>query len=89
MYNRKKLDRERLEIYLTQLLMMYRLIVFAVGLIVFLYGLLVLIHSVVIGCLIAFLGLYLMMVGSSFWMINKTVKFLTWVALVGKKEEDN
>jgi hypothetical protein len=87
MYNRKKLDRERLEIYLTQLLMMYRLVVFAVGLIVFSYGLIVLIRSTFAGALVAIFGLYLMLAGSSFWMITKTVKFLTWMALVGKKEE--
>lgn len=86
MYNRKRLDRERLEIYLIQLIMKIRLIIIALGIIIFFYGLTVMVSSLIAGSLIGVFGLYLVILGSSFWMITRTAQFLTWVALVGKKE---
>ena len=86
MYNRKCLDRERLELYLTQLIMKIRLIILALGIFIFVYGLAIMISSLIVGSLIAVFGLYLAILGSSFWMITKTARFLTWVALVGKTE---
>jgi len=85
-YNRKRLDPERLELYLTQLIMKIRLIILVLGVFIFVYGLAVLVSSLVAGNLIAVFGLYLVLLGTSFWMITKTARFLTWVALMGKKE---
>ncbi len=86
MYNRKRLDRERLELYLTQLIMKIRLIILALGIIIFFYGLTVMVSSLIAGSLIGVFGLYLVLLGSSFWLITRTARFLTWVALVGKDE---
>ena len=87
MYNRKKLDRERLEIYLTQLIMKIRLIILMMGIFVFIYGVTIFLNSLIGGFLISCIGLFLVFLGSSFWMISKTVMFLSWMALVGKKEK--
>ena len=86
MYNRKRLDRERLELYLTQLIMKIRLIILMLGIFIIVYGLAVMVSSLIAGSLIGIFGLYLVILGTSFWMITKTARFLTWVALVGKKE---
>jgi hypothetical protein len=85
-YNRKKLDHERLELILVQILMKVRLIILVLGIFIFVYGLAIMVSSLIAGSLIAVFGLYLAILGSSFWMITKTARFLTWVALVGKKE---
>lgn len=86
MYNRKKLDRERLEIYLTQLIMKIRLIILMMGIFVFIYGVTIFLNSLIGGLLISCIGLFLVFLGSSFWMISKTAMFLSWMALVGEKE---
>lgn len=86
MYNRKRLDRERLELYLTQLIMKIRLILLVLGVFIFIYALAVMLTSMLAGSLIGIFGLYLVMLGTSFWMIIKTARFLTWLAFVGKKE---
>lgn len=85
-YNRKRLDRERLELYLTQLIMKIRLILLVLGIFTFVYALAVMLSSMLAGSLIGFLGLCLVILGTSFWMITKTARFLAWLALVGKKE---
>lgn len=87
MYNRKKLGRERLEIYLTQLLMKIRLIILMIGIFVFIYGLTTILISLVGGILISCIGFFFVFLGSSYWMITKTAMFLSWMALVGKKED--
>lgn len=87
MYNRKKLNRERLEIYLTQLIMKIRLIIFMMGVFIFIYGVTTMLNSLIGGILISSIGLFFVFLGSSFWMITKTAMFLSWAALVGKKEE--
>jgi len=38
MYNRKRLDRERLELYLTQLIMKIRIILLVLGIFTFVYA---------------------------------------------------
>ena len=86
MFNRKRLDRERLELYLTQLIMKIRLILLVLGIFTFIYALAVMLTSMLAGSLIGIFGLYLVMVGTSFWMITKTARFLAWIALVGKKD---
>lgn len=86
MYNRKRLDRERLELYLTQLIMKIRLILLVLGVFIFIYALAVMLTSMLAGSLIGIFGFYLVMLGTSFWMIIKTARLLTWLALVGKKE---
>ena len=86
MNNRKKLDHERLELILVQILMKVRLIILVLGILLFLYALAVMLNSLIAGILIGVLGILLTLLGTSFWMITKTVRFLTWVALVGKKE---
>jgi len=86
MYNRKKLDHERLELILVQILMKVRLIILVLGILLFFYALAVMLNSLIAGILIGVLGLLLSLLGTSFWMITKTARFLTWVALVGKKE---
>ncbi|MDO9088378.1 MAG: hypothetical protein Q7U53_19390 [Anaerolineaceae bacterium] len=86
MYNRKKLDHERLELILVQILMKIRLIILVLGILIFLYALAIMLNSLIAGILIGVLGLLLSLLGTSFWMITKTAQFLTWIALVGKKE---
>jgi hypothetical protein len=86
LYNRKKLDRERLEIYLTQLIMKIRLILLMMGIFIFVYGLATIMNSLISGILISCIGIFFVFLGSSFWMITKTAMFLSWMALVGKKE---
>jgi hypothetical protein len=83
--NRKKLDHERLELILVQILMKVRLIILVLGILLFLYALAVMLNSLIAGILIGVLGLLLSFLGTSFWMITKTARFLTWIALVGKK----
>ena len=86
MYNRKKLDHERLELILVQILMKVRLIILVLGILLFLYALAIMLNSLMAGILIGMVGLLLSLLGTSFWMITKTARFLTWVALVWKKE---
>jgi len=86
MYNRKKLDHECLELILVQIFMKVRLIILVLGILLFLYALAVMLNSPIAGILIGVLGILLSLLGTSFWMITKTARFLTWVALMGKKE---
>jgi hypothetical protein len=62
------------------------LIILALGILFFVYGLAVMLNSMLAGILIGILGLLLAFLSTSFWMITRTTRFLTWLALVGKKD---
>ena len=49
MYNRKKLDHERLELILVQILMKVRLIILVLGILLFLYALAIMLNSLMPG----------------------------------------
>jgi len=66
--------------------MKIRLIILALGILFFVYGLTVMLNSMLAGILIGILGLLLAFLSTSFWMITRTTRFLTWLALIGKKD---
>lgn len=86
MFNRKKLDREKLEYIYTHLLMANRPIVLICGLVLLLGSTGVLIYSLPAGVSMLVVACFLLMLSSSFRVVRITAMFGAWVATLGRNK---
>jgi hypothetical protein len=87
MSNRRRLARERLEIYLVHLLMAYRRLIFVVGLFLLMYAIAALFIHPLVGFASLLPAMYLLLVGSSYHALLYTARLAAWVATLGKYED--
>jgi hypothetical protein len=91
MSNRRRLARERLEIYLVHLLLAYRPLIWVSGLILLIYAVASLfINSLVgraAGAATLVPALYLFLLGSSYPVVLQTARLAAWIGTLGKKGE--
>jgi hypothetical protein len=87
MSNRRRLARERLEIYLVHLLLAYRRLIFIVGLLLSAYALAVIASSPLIGITTLFPAVFLLLLGNSFNVALYTARFGAWIATLGWKDD--
>ena len=87
MSNRRRLARERLEIYLVHLFLTYRWLIVIVGLLLAAYAIAMMIVSPLIGLAIALPAIYLLLLGNSYNVVVYTARLGTWIATLWRQED--
>jgi hypothetical protein len=88
MSNRRRLARERLEIYLVHLILAYRWLILTVGLLLLAYAITVMIASPLAGVAILVPAVYLLLLGSSYNLVAYTARLGAWVTTFGMREDE-
>jgi hypothetical protein len=87
MSNRRRLARERLEIYLLHLLLAYRPLIFIVGLILLLYAFAALFTNSLVAFASLLPALYLLLLSNSYPTVLYTARLGAWIATLWRHEE--
>ena len=87
MSNRRWLARERLEIYLVHLLMVYRRLILIVGLILLGVASAVIYIDVVAGYLALAPAMYLLLLSQSYNVTLYTARVVSWIGTLGSKDD--
>ena len=87
MSNRRRLARERLEIYLVHLLMAYRRLIFVVGLLMLAYAAVVLLMKPLLGIIALLPALYLLLLGNSYNIILYTARLAAWIGTLDEQDD--
>jgi hypothetical protein len=87
MSNRRRLARERLEIYLVHLLLMYRPLTWVCGILLLVYALLIMIARPLSGLLVLLPALYLLLLGNYFGVVLQTAKLVAWIAALWRYDD--
>lgn len=80
MPNRRRLTRERLEIYLVHLLLAYRWLILIVGLLLAAYAISMAIVSPLAGIATALPAAFLLLLGNSYTVVVYTARLGAWIA---------
>ena len=87
MSNRRRLARERLEIYLVHLLLAFRPLIFVAGVLLLVYAIIALIVSSLAGFASLVPALFLLLVSSSYNVTLYTARAGAWIATLGRHED--
>lgn len=87
MSNRRRLARERLEIYLVHLLLAYRPLVFVVGLLLLMYAIAALFINRLVGFASLLPALYLLLLASSYNITLYTARLGAWIGTLGREKD--
>lgn len=87
MSNRRRLARERLEIYLVHLLLAYRRLILIVGLLLLAYAITVMITSPFAGFATLLPALYLLLLGNSYNFVVYTARLGAWIGTLWKHDD--
>jgi hypothetical protein len=88
MSNRRRLARERLEIYLVHLLLAYRRLIFIVGLLLLIYAIAALFINLSVGIAALLPASYMLLVSSSYQVTLYTARLGAWIGTLGRQDED-
>jgi hypothetical protein len=88
MSNRRRLARERLEIYLVHLLLAYRWLIIIVGFLLAAYAIAVMIASPLTGLATALPALYLLLLGNSYNIMVYTARMSAWIITFRMREDE-
>lgn len=87
MSNRRRLARERLEVYLVHLLLAYRWLTFIVALFMLTYAISVLLINPLWGLVSLLPALYLLLLSISYNLNLYTARLAAWIATLGSHDE--
>jgi hypothetical protein len=87
MSKRRRLDYERLEIYLVQLLLAYRPLLLFCGFILLVCAVAVIVTSVWMGFMMLIFSVFMLLLTSSYPFVVFVARLGAWVALLGRGEE--
>lgn len=87
MSNRRRLSRERLEIYLVHLFLAYRPLILSGGVLLLLVSAAILILNSRLGLFILLPALTLLWLGSSFKMVLFTARIGAWIGTLGREDD--
>lgn len=87
MSNRRRLARERLEIYLVHLLLAYRRVIFIAALFMLAYGTAMLLVKPLLGLVSLLPAVYLVLLSNSYNTALYTARLIAWIATLGRHEE--
>ena len=87
MSNRRRLNRERLEIYLVHLFLAYRLLILSGGVFLLLVTAAILILNSRLGLFILLPAFILLLLGSSFKMVLFTARLGAWIGTLGREDD--
>jgi hypothetical protein len=88
MFNRRRLARERLEIYLVHLLLAYRPLIFIGGVLLLIYALIALLVSSLTGFAALVPAIFLLLLGSSYPAVVYTARLGAWIATLGRHNDN-
>jgi len=87
MFNRRRLDRERLEYYLTYLILAYRRLIFIVGLLLLIYAITTMFISLS-GSLVASIpAIYLLLLSNSYNITVYTARLGAWIGTLWVQDD--
>lgn len=86
MSNRRRLARERLEIYLVHLLLAYRPLIFISGVLLSFYSIAAMFLDTLAGSICLLPAIYLLTLCGSFKVVLYTARFVSWIATLGRHE---
>ena len=87
MSNRRQLARERLEIYLVHLLLMYRRFTLIVGLLLLAYAIVTIFVDRIAGFATLFPAIFLLLLGNSYNFVVYTARLGAWIATLWRQED--
>lgn len=87
MSNRRRLARERLEIYLVHLLLAYRPLIFILALLFLVYAIAVLFRNLLVGVVSLLPAVYLLLLSRSYPVTLYTARLAAWVATLGREQD--
>ncbi len=87
MSNRRRLRRERLEIYLVHLLLAYRRLILIIALLMLVYAVAILYIMPLLGIVSLLPAVYLLLLSSSYNVALYTARLAAWIGTVGKNED--
>jgi hypothetical protein len=87
MSNRRRLARERLEIYLVHLLLAYRYLILTCGLLLLFLAITMMIMDVRAGSAALLPAIYLLMLSSSYQVVLYTARLGAWIGTLGRHDD--
>jgi len=87
MSNRRRLARERLEIYLVHLLLAYRYLILGSGLLLLLSAIAVMIADSRAGFAILLPAIYLLLLSNSYHVVLYTARLGAWIGTLGRYDD--
>jgi hypothetical protein len=87
MSNRRRLARERLEIYLVHLLMAYRRLIFILGLLLLVYAIIFLFINSLVGFASLVPAIYLLLLSNSYPVTLYTARLGAWIGTLWRHDE--
>ena len=87
MSNRRRLARERLEIYLVHLILAYRRLIFLSGLFLLIYAITIMFTSLFVGNALLLPAIFLLVVSNSFNAALYTARAGAWIATFWRNDD--
>lgn len=87
MSNRRRLARERLEIYLVHLILMYRRLTLIVGLLLLAYAVTTIFVNQVVGFAALFPAIFLLLLGNSYNAVVYIARLGAWIGTLWQHDE--
>ena len=87
MSNRRRLARERLEIYLVHLILAYRRLILGVGLLLLVYAIAAMFMSPLAGGAVLLPAIFLILLSNSFNAALYTARLGAWIATLGRHDD--
>lgn len=87
MSNRRRLARERLEIYLVHLILMYRRLTLIVGLLLLAYAVTTMFVNRIAGFATLFPAIFLLLLGNSYNAVVYTARLGAWIGTFWQHDE--
>ena len=87
MSNRRRLDRERLEYYLTYLILAYRRLIFIVGLLLLVYAVTTMFINPTGGVVVVIPAIYLLLLSNSYNITVYTARLGAWIGKLWRSDD--
>jgi hypothetical protein len=87
MSNRRRLDRERLEYYLTYLILAYRRLIFIAGLLLLIYAFMTMFISLPGGIAALIPAIYLLLLSNSYNITVYTARLGAWIGTLWRHDD--
>ena len=87
MSNRRRLARERLEIYLVYLILAYRLLIFCVGVLLLFYAIATLFTNPLVGFASLVPAIFLLLVSNSYHVALYTARLGAWIGTLWRHDD--
>ncbi len=86
MFNRKRLARERLEMYLVHLLLAYRILILISGLLVLGYAFMIMFKAPLAGLAVLLPAVFLLLLSSSYNVVVYTARLGAWIGTLWRHD---